>query len=137
MDDEIINVIDGKAEITKKLEYLDETKEMIRQAIIKMGQQVGTAITFREYPEYIKKIKTGDVLLYSSYSSLAKVTDVNDGQIALVYNAKSKHLDGIYTYSESMWKRIDTQYTLEKESQLLPGISAMGKTGNITGDHTF
>lgn len=137
MDDEIINVIDGKAEITKKLEYLDETKEMIRQAIIKMGQQVGTAITFREYPEYIKKIKTGDVLLYSSYSSLAKVTDVNDGQIALVYNAKSKHLDGIYTYSESMWKRIDTQYTLEKESQLLPGISAMGKTGNITGDNTF
>lgn len=137
MDDEIVNVIDGNAEITKKLEYLDDTKELIRQAIIKMGQQVGTAIKFRDYPEYIKKIKTGDVILYSSYSSLAKVTDVNEGQIALVYNPASKHLDGIYIYSNSVWVRADTQYTLDSENQILPGITAMGKNGNITGDSTF
>jgi len=137
MDEEIVDVIDGNAEIIKKLEYLDETKELIRQAIIKMGQQVGTAIKFRDYPNYIKQIKTGDVILYSSYSALAKVTDVNDGQIALVYNTSTKHLDGIYIYKDSVWTRVDTQYTLESENQLLPGVSAMGKTGNITGDNTF
>lgn len=43
----------------EKLEYLSNTKELIRQAIIDKGVPVETSDTFRSYPEKISQIETG------------------------------------------------------------------------------
>lgn len=45
--------------IQQKLEYLDETKSMIKQAIIDKGQEITTETPFREYVQKIKDIETG------------------------------------------------------------------------------
>lgn len=42
-----------------KLEYLSDTKELIRQAIIDKGVQVDLEETFRSYPDKISQIETG------------------------------------------------------------------------------
>lgn len=45
--------------IQQKLEYLDETKSLIKQAIIDKGQEITTETPFREYVQKIKDIETG------------------------------------------------------------------------------
>jgi len=45
--------------IKQKLEYLEETKELIRQAIIDKGILVSLEDTFREYADKINSIPEG------------------------------------------------------------------------------
>ena len=45
--------------VADKLEYLSDTKELIRQAIIDQGVQVETTDSFRLYPEKISEIEGG------------------------------------------------------------------------------
>lgn len=45
--------------IKQKLDYLSDTKELIRQAIINKNVLVSTEDTFREYVDKIDSIQTG------------------------------------------------------------------------------
>ena len=46
--------------IAEKLQYLLQTKEQIRQAILHKGVAVSEEIPFRRYPELIEGISNGD-----------------------------------------------------------------------------
>lgn len=46
--------------INEKLDYLEETKGLIKQAIINKGQSITDDVPFREYVEKISAISTGD-----------------------------------------------------------------------------
>lgn len=45
--------------LDQKLDYLDETKQILRQSIISKGQEVSEDATFREYAQKIEDIETG------------------------------------------------------------------------------
>lgn len=121
--------------LSNKLNYLGETKEQIKNALVYKGQTVSSSDTFRDYVDKIKNIVTGDVILYRSVSEMKNQTGVEEGQIGLVYNGSS--LLGIYKYENSEWSLLPTQYTLTSANQLLPGVTAYGQKGNVTGDKTF
>lgn len=46
-------------EVQSKLDYLDETKQLIKEAIIEKGQDITSEETFREFVEKIASIYTG------------------------------------------------------------------------------
>lgn len=121
--------------LSNKLNYLGETKQQIKEALVYKGQTVNSSDSFRDYVEKIKNIVTGDVILYRSVSEMKNQTGIEEGQIGLVYNGSS--LLGIYKYENSEWNLLPTQYTLTNANQLLPGITAYGKSGNVTGNNTF
>lgn len=58
----------------EKLEYLSDTKELIRLAIIEKGVQVDTSDTFRSYPEKIAQIEAGS----SWYNFSDLIIQLND-----------------------------------------------------------
>lgn len=45
--------------LDEKLDYLDETKQLLKQSIISKGQEVSDKDTFRDYAEKIENIETG------------------------------------------------------------------------------
>ena len=48
--------------ISDKLDYLNETKAQIKQAIIDKGQEVSDETPFRDYVQKIQDIKTSEDL---------------------------------------------------------------------------
>lgn len=61
-----------------KLNYLDETKEIIKQAIIEKGETVSDKDTFRSYGEKIKNIKAGEDLTTELTAQDAALTELEE-----------------------------------------------------------
>ena len=73
-------------DVMNKLNYLDDTKVQIKDAIIEKGQQIEDEASFREYVEKILNIDAGKVKLYNSEAEMYADTNVKVDDIALVYN---------------------------------------------------
>ena len=56
--------------LTNKLNYLDDTKTLIKRALEYDGVTVGDELTFREYAELIKNMDTGSVLLFETEADI-------------------------------------------------------------------
>ena len=56
--------------VMHKLDYLDDTKVLIKDAIIEKGQDITDDVTFREYVDKIKEISSGDVKLFNTVASI-------------------------------------------------------------------
>lgn len=59
MLDEVVDSTNGEFvanNLVEKINYIEETKELIRQAINDAGSALGEEVPFRKYPEYIRGI---------------------------------------------------------------------------------
>lgn len=91
--------------ITEKLLYLAETKELIKEAIIEKGVDMGEDVTFREYAEYINEIEGGGGATiprpYSTY--IAEAKEVYTGEYDNVIYAEGYGTDTGVTYHTVMF----------------------------------
>lgn len=71
--------------LQNKLDYLDETKQLIKQALIEKEQEVTDEDTFRSYADKIKDISTGDVKLFETYEEMQADENAKEGDLAIVY----------------------------------------------------
>lgn len=70
--------------INNKLDYLDETKQLIKQAIIDKGQEVSDEDTFRSYVDKIADIETGN----DTKDATATSNDILYPETAYISNGK-------------------------------------------------
>ena len=70
--------------INNKLDYLDETKQLIKQAIIEKGQEVSDEDTFRSYVDKISDIETGN----DTKDATATSNDILYPETAYISNGK-------------------------------------------------
>jgi len=91
-------------DLIDNLNYLNETKNLIRQAITNKGQEIKDDDTFRSYAAKISNIQgTGkareasysNIHLYSNAEDMVKST-ANDGDIGVVYNTSNDSFGGIF-----------------------------------------
>lgn len=74
--------------LQNKLDYLDETKQLIKQALIEKEQEVTDEDTFRSYADKIKDISTGDVKLFETYEEMQADENAKEGDLAIVYRSE-------------------------------------------------
>lgn len=61
------------SDITKQLEYLNETKSILKDAIINKGQSIEDTLPFRNYADKIQNIETG-MLSQEEYNASVNIT---------------------------------------------------------------
>lgn len=92
-----------------KLNYLDETKEIIKQAIIEKGETVSDKDTFRSYGEKIKNIKAGEDLTAELTAQDIALTEleeaVNNLPDAGGGTGSAKLIEGQATQNGEYWAR--------------------------------
>ena len=75
-------------EIDNKLDYLNETKNLIKEAIINKGQEVLDTDTFRSYAEKINNIENLDATnakIFASEEEMNQDDKVYIGKKAILY----------------------------------------------------
>lgn len=69
-----------------KLDYLEETKIQIKEAIKDKGQDILDSDTFRTYVEKIQQITDGGVKIFNSIEEMQQDPKAKEGDLAVVYN---------------------------------------------------
>ena len=114
-----MEIIDINA-INNQLNYLDETKQEIKQALINKGQVVTDAQTFRSYVDNINNL--GMLKQFNTYNELEEDTTAKDGDIAIVYNL-SEELPDVDVVYDNFWfpKRIKLNGTVDAIGRTISG----------------
>lgn len=100
--------------VMHKLDYLDDTKGLIKDAIIEKGQDITDDVTFREYVQKIKEISSGDVKLFNTYEEMYNYEKAKDGDLAIIYNREFEDI-----YANKSFSAV-----------LIPKVIVIGSTSN-------
>lgn len=84
--------------VGNKIDYLNETKGLMKQSIRNQGITVEDTDTFRSYAEKIDNIQSVNVKLFNNKEELEADTTSVDGDLAMVYNKETKEFKGMYEY---------------------------------------
>ena len=94
--------------VTDKLNYLNETKQQIKQAIINKGQNINDEDTFRSYVEKINNIDSGILTELDANSLLSQLAIVTNESIPQVYFDEQTgqiyggYIDKVFTYDKNL-----------------------------------
>ena len=77
-------------ELNEKLDYLYNTKNIIKDVLVTQGVEVSEEDTFREYADKIKSLGKRDVLLFESVDDMYAYEAPKEGILALIYKSESK-----------------------------------------------
>lgn len=77
-------------DLIAKLDYLEGTKSLIKQALIDKGQTVTDDDTFRSYATKILELKGGDAIVFDTIDEMNNYKYAEEGQLALVYGYRIK-----------------------------------------------
>lgn len=74
-------------DLQDNLDYLNNTKQIIKQSIINKGQSISDSDTFRSYADKISAIETGkgDVKLFETEEEMQADAKAKEGDLAVVY----------------------------------------------------
>lgn len=94
--------------VMHKLDYLDDTKGLIKDAIIEKGQDITDDVTFREYVQKIKEISSGDVKLFNTYEEMYAYEKAKEGDLAIIYNREFEDIYANKSFSAVLIQRVIT-----------------------------
>ena len=84
--------------LNKKLDYLLNTKALIKQTIEYKGVSILDNNTFREYAEKIYNIKSGNIIVYQSEEDLHNATNIDEGTYGIVYRTTTQDIDEVDSF---------------------------------------
>ena len=92
-------------DLQDNLDYLNNTKQIIKQSIINKGQAISDTDTFRSYADKISAIETGkgDVKLFETEEAMQADTKAKEGDLAVVYKNEINvdTFKGLYEYDSN------------------------------------
>ena len=92
-------------DLQDNLDYLNNTKQIIKQSIINKGQSISDTDTFRSYADKISAIETGkgDVKLFETEEAMQADTKAEEGDLAVVYKNEINidTFKGLYEYDSN------------------------------------
>lgn len=110
--------------IEKKLAYLDETKQMIGNALITKGQIINNETPFRDYVQKVLDIQTG----YDTRDATAVASEVLKGKT--FYNAQGK-VEGTLVPKTGEVKKFATIKEMQSDANAQEGDLALVYESNI------
>lgn len=85
--------------VIRKIDYLDDTKQQIKEAIIEKGQQIEDDDPFREYVDKIRELSNGDIRLFNTIEEMnSDQKPKKDGDLAVVYNKTLEPLTDLISF---------------------------------------
>lgn len=87
--------------IYNQLNYLDETKQEIKQALINKGQEVTSEQTFRSYVNNINNL--GNIKLFNTVQEMQDDPTAKPDDMAVVYNINENEIIDLDTTYSNLW----------------------------------
>lgn len=119
--------------IEKKLAYLDETKQMIGQALVTKGQTINNETPFRDYVQKVLDIQTG----FDTRDATAVASEVLKGKT--FYNSQGK-VEGTLVPKTGDIKKFETVEEMQNDTNAQEGDLAVvyrEETQNAAADSQF
>lgn len=121
------------SDINTKLEYLAETKSLIKEAIIKKGQTIDDNITFREFVEKITNISSGSFIDWTEFTETEATVGEGDTFTFLITNSLTYTTGDICLISYAPENGED----IDKEGFLIAQISSIVENTSQLNTVTF